>query len=54
MGYSEGCRGESGDQGDVDKVECSANNQKNCTFTTGLSFNVTDSVYIFSYNKRSV
>ena len=50
-GHSEGCRGESGDQGDVDKLECRANNQKNCTFNTGLSFNVTDGVQVFSYNK---
>ena len=49
-GHNEGCRGESGDQGDVDKVECRANNQRKCTFNTGLSFNVTDGDFIYSYN----
>ena len=42
-GYSTGCRGESGNRGDVEKEVCLAANGKRCTFNSNLvySFNST-------------
>ena len=54
-GYNTGCRGESGDRGDVDNEECVAANRRKFVFDTGLAYNITSNgLESYGLNKTGV
>ena len=49
-GFRQGCRPASGDQEDMDRLDCKAFTGANCDFQTGVVFNITTNGLEFTIN----